>query len=806
MKTLVTLFITIMLPVFALGEVNGYLFDGVVHWPIGIEPYDICMDDFNNDGYPDIVAACEGSYDISVILGGAKGMYSAPVSYPSDGSPCGVTSGYVDDDDFVDIVFADGYDAFLMLNNGDGSFGDTIRIDFPGSYSQEVSLADFNNDNYDDLVITNSDWSFDSVAIYINDQSGGFGAATTYQAGKYEYGVAAGYFNDDTHIDLAVISNDPEELTIMLNDGAGGFTSTSLAAVGRPYTVAVVELTGDSHDDLAVLCSSASAVRIYANDGAGGFTESSTIPVDNGLQDLAFGDFNNDGDPDFAVTEPTVQAYLNNGNGTFSKVLDAYVGQYPYALVVGDVNADGNDDIVVTAMPYDYEYDPAFAAVMLGKGDGTFAQADTHAMIDQMQSFCVLDIDNDNDNDIVGASWWKTNPDRLYVLENDGYGDFTFRQELATGGWKAWTIASADLNSDNYDDVVVGYSDGTIISVHLNDGAGNLGVATNYTVGDQPRSIFIADLDGDSDLDLAVANRNSSSISILKNNGSGAFAAAVNTSIGVPVIGLTGADMIGNDGYIDLVMADYQNDRLVLMRNDGTGSFTGPDMIATGNYPNDIAARDFDGDNDIDLAVVNYYDNDIMIFENDNHVSFMSPVSYAVGMEPTVLEAEDFDGDGDIDLAVVNGGDFNMTILYNDGNRVFTPALRYCVGEDTEALAVADFNGDGLTDIAANDYSNGAVLLYINRFASFLSCCEGRVGDANGLLGDEPTIGDVAILIDAKFISGTCVSIIACLAEGDINQSGGADPTCEDITIGDVAILIDYLFITGSSLGLPDCL
>ena len=150
MKTLVTLFMAIMLPAFALGEVNGYLFDGVVHWPIGIEPYDICMDDFNNDGYPDIAAACYGSSDISVILGGAKGMYSAPVSYPGNSSPYSVTTGYVDDDNYVDIVFADGYDAFLMLNNGDGSFGDTVRIDFPGSYSQEVLLADFNNDNYDD--------------------------------------------------------------------------------------------------------------------------------------------------------------------------------------------------------------------------------------------------------------------------------------------------------------------------------------------------------------------------------------------------------------------------------------------------------------------------------------------------------------------------------------------------------------------------------------------------------------------------------------------------------------------------------
>lgn len=85
-------------------------------------------------------------------------------------------------------------------------------------------------------------------------------------------------------------------------------------------------------------------------------------------------------------------------------------------------------------------------------------------------------------------------------------------------------------------------------------------------------------------------------------------------------------------------------------------------------------------------------------------------------------------------------------------------------------------------------------------------CCVGRVGDANGSGDDEPTIGDVSTMIDAKFITGTCDGILNCLTEADINQSGVTNPTCDDITIGDISTLIDYLFITGSSLGLPECL
>ena len=73
-------------------------------------------------------------------------------------------------------------------------------------------------------------------------------------------------------------------------------------------------------------------------------------------------------------------------------------------------------------------------------------------------------------------------------------------------------------------------------------------------------------------------------------------------------------------------------------------------------------------------------------------------------------------------------------------------------------------------------------------------CCEGHVGDANSSGDDSPTIGDISVIIDAKFISEDC-SMILCLSEADLNQSGGCDPTCDDITIGDITFLIDRLFI-----------
>jgi len=83
-----------------------------------------------------------------------------------------------------------------------------------------------------------------------------------------------------------------------------------------------------------------------------------------------------------------------------------------------------------------------------------------------------------------------------------------------------------------------------------------------------------------------------------------------------------------------------------------------------------------------------------------------------------------------------------------------------------------------------------------------IGCCVGKIGDANGSGDDMPTIGDISVMIDAKFITGACIESgpganIRCLGEADANLSGGLHPTCDDISIGDISMLIDDLFITG---------
>jgi subtilisin family serine protease len=83
-----------------------------------------------------------------------------------------------------------------------------------------------------------------------------------------------------------------------------------------------------------------------------------------------------------------------------------------------------------------------------------------------------------------------------------------------------------------------------------------------------------------------------------------------------------------------------------------------------------------------------------------------------------------------------------------------------------------------------------------------LGCCLGRVGDVDGVGGDEPSLADVMALVDFIYISGSAPD---CLTEADVNQSGGYNAGRTDITLGDIMMLVTYLFIPESSVQLPDC-
>jgi hypothetical protein len=232
------------------------------------------------------------------------------------------------------------------------------------------------------------------------------------------------------------------------------------------------------------------------------------------------------------------------------------------------------------------------------------------------------------------------------------------------------------------------------------------------------------------------------------------------------------ADQLDNDGDGVGDMCDDDDD------NDGVLDFD-DNCVLTANPDQSDNDSDLEGDacdlDDDNDGVPDLGDNCALVANSDQADPDSDGVGSACDNCPAVANADqhDLDSDGLGDVCDADDDDDGIPDVSDNCPTVANPGQ-------------ADGDSDGIGDACE-------------------TCCLTRVGDANSSGDDEPTIGDVSVMIDALFISGD-MAVIACLPEADINQSGGVSPTESDVTIGDVSYLIDYLFITGPTLGLADCL
>ena len=336
-----------------------------VNVPVGARPWGVCVDDFNNDGKPDMASADWADSTATVKLGNGAGGFSTSATVDilaDDGSPEGVpvsphsiATGLVNADTKVDLVVTgrNGARVFVALGNGNGTFGEATEWQIGGAPKQLV-VVDLNHDGRDDVAVaTNED---NGLNVRLANSDGTLQTRVTYPTGAGAEAVAVGMFNADAHPDLAVGNQTDNNVSILLGVGDGTFAAAVNYASGSfPHDIDVGDFNEDGKQDLAIANYSGNSVAILFGGGDGTFTPQ---PAVNGSlfsvpsAAIASADFNGDGIDDLAVADwslDQVVVLYGNGDGTFdTDDPQAFaVGDEPNAMAFGDFDKNGLPDIVV---------------------------------------------------------------------------------------------------------------------------------------------------------------------------------------------------------------------------------------------------------------------------------------------------------------------------------------------------------------------------------------------------------------------------------------------------------------------------
>ncbi len=432
------------------------------------------------------------------------------------------------DDRFYDVV-STGYSSGLT---GDYRVGDgplqaglyrfkalTGLADRAGNRMAVAYVRSFRVVDVPGYLLENRDndapWGATSLSLSGSGQAdGSFVSLGSTGVGGHPYWVAAGLFNGDTNLDLAVANNNDGTVSVLLGAGDGSFVlSTNYATGAGPVMVGVVNLNSGGALDLVVANYDSGTISVLLGNGDGTFGVSSNYVVGSRPREIGAGDLNGDGKADLVVANENsdnLSVLVGNGDGTLQGAVNYAAGDGPWSVSLGDVNGDGKQDVAAANQNSDN------LSVWLGNGDGTLQGAVNYPAGDGNRSVRLGDLDGNGSLDAVLVS---ANDNRVNVLLGGGDGTFGGVWSVGTGASNPYGSILEDLDEDGRLDVAVANLNSDRVSVLLGKGDGTFGGAVNYGTGNGSISVAAGDYDGDGRKDLAVANYYGNTVAVLLGNG-----------------------------------------------------------------------------------------------------------------------------------------------------------------------------------------------------------------------------------------------------------------------------------------------
>lgn len=310
------------------------------------QPKSIASADFNHDGHIDL-ATIGDTCKLSIKLGNGTGSFSNGNNYTICSTSSGIISADFNLDGNADLAFGTFNSISIMLGDGAGNFGAATSFSTIKNPQSFIS-ADINGDGFADLVTVNS---IDTcITVLLNNGAGGFGTASIINMGFIQpTSIICADFSGDGFKDLAVANRWSNNVSIMLGDGTGGFGAISNFSVGAgPSSIVSADFNGDGFKDLATANFYASKVSVLFGNGTGGFGAAATFSADSMPVSIISADFNLDGKADLAVAHGwsnNISVLLGNGAGSFNSPVNFVTNGYTYGIITADFNGDGKADL-----------------------------------------------------------------------------------------------------------------------------------------------------------------------------------------------------------------------------------------------------------------------------------------------------------------------------------------------------------------------------------------------------------------------------------------------------------------------------
>jgi len=277
----------------------------------GSTPSSVRVADFNHDNYLDIAVVNSGTNNIVVLFGSGDRTFLLGKAYSTgiESQPNSLAIADFDNDDRLDITVAntETNNIGVFLGYGSEPFAGVIPYTTgDGSQPHTVASDDLNNDGWLDIIVAN--YGTDNVGVLLGGRNAIFNPIITYPTGdgSAPYSVAVADFNNDTYLDIAVTNSETDSITILFGYGNGSFEIGVIYSTGdrsRPYTVAIGDFNNDNISDIAVANSGTSNIFLLYGYGNGTFGNEISYSLGYGYlpYSIAVQDLNQDNWMDIAI-------------------------------------------------------------------------------------------------------------------------------------------------------------------------------------------------------------------------------------------------------------------------------------------------------------------------------------------------------------------------------------------------------------------------------------------------------------------------------------------------------------------------